>query len=70
MQTNKHHPAFPCLTENEDYDTIPMEGLTKREFFAIMALQGILASKNYFESVATHKAVSLADELIKALNEQ
>lgn len=52
-------------------------GLTKREYFAAMAMQGILADgNNYFQHVDIideeeigKKSVTIADALIKALNE-
>ena len=60
--TNPHYQAFP---DGEN------EGLTKREYFAIMALQGNLAacSASYpdIEAVTT-KSVEYADALIEKLN--
>lgn len=48
-------------------------GITKREYFAAMALQGIIAAHNIYETGIDHEvnaktAVNAADELIKALN--
>jgi hypothetical protein len=47
-------------------------GLTKREYFAAMAMQGLLASKTekamFFERIS-NDAVNMADALITALNE-
>lgn len=46
-------------------------GLTKREYFAAHALQGLLASGAHNKWTcedAAHDAVLLADALIKALN--
>ena len=47
----------------------PQIGLTKREYFAAMAMQGLLANKGAgdFEAVC-HIAVYHADELIRQLN--
>ena len=45
-------------------------GLTKREYFAAMAMQGFLANDrfcNYFERMASDSAIA-ADSLIEALN--
>jgi hypothetical protein len=42
-------------------------GLTKREYFAAMAMQGLLANPNI--SCVTSDAVLYADKLIEALNE-
>ena len=50
----------------------PWIGLTKREYFAAMALQGILADGmdiHLHEQGHAKKAVLYADALIKALNE-
>jgi hypothetical protein len=50
------------------------KGLTKREYFAAMALQGIIAAHNIYENgidneVNAKTAVNAADELIKTLNQ-
>lgn len=42
-------------------------GLTKREYFAAMALQGILIQDNYREEFYAETAVKLADALIEEL---
>lgn len=54
-----------------------MNGLTKREYFAVMALQGILAGVSGVEALASvHSsnwvtgAVEAADALIEALNKE
>lgn len=49
-------------------------GLTKREYFAAMAMQGYLASWSAIDGVAkpefvAEKSVEFADALIKQLNE-
>lgn len=43
------------------------DGLTKREYFASIALQALLL-KTTDEKEATYKSVQIADELISALN--
>jgi len=50
-------------------------GLTKRELFAAMAMQGIIAAHNIYETgidneVNAKTAVKAADALINALNEK
>lgn len=48
-------------------------GLTKREYFAAMAMQGILGNpymKNYPKNKIAEESVAMADALINALNEQ
>lgn len=65
--TNPNDTAFP------DQHLIG-QGLTKREFFAVMALQGLLSDRQhaikmqYTYDAFTNRAVKLADELIKELN--
>jgi hypothetical protein len=66
MKTKKNESAFPIIAE----DYIIDGGLTKREYFAAMALQGLLTdneSPNSREEFAGY-AVKLADSLIEELN--
>ena len=60
-------PAFPT----HDY---PEEGLTKRELYAAMAMQGFIANKDrpqYFQPEDDAKwCLKIADALIAALREQ
>jgi len=56
--------AFPQAKEDLNVDS--EYGLTKREYFAAMALQGLLANPNI--SVVTSDAVIYADRLIEELN--
>lgn len=69
MQTRKYDPAFPIFDSDGSY-FVRNGGLSKREFFAIISLQGILSSglsmgggKN-----AAELAVRAADLLIVELN--
>ena len=51
------------------YSTYERKGLTKREYFAAIAMQGILSSKIQIDSeFVGNYAVEYADSLIKALN--
>ena len=69
--TNGNDTAYPLperYTEHEDFD-----GLTKREYFAAMAMQGIIAAHNIYETgidneVNARTAINAADALIEALN--
>lgn len=45
------------------------DGMTKREFFAAAALQGLLAREPAYVHRGAARAVQYADALIKALNE-
>jgi hypothetical protein len=44
-------------------------GLTKREYFAAKALQGLLAKYGLIGKTVAEDAVKMADHLIKALEE-
>lgn len=63
-------PAFPCdRAATDDILTLPKmwAGLTKREFFAAMALQGLLAGPQSAGPSLGASAVRYADDLIDAL---
>lgn len=65
QKCHPHSPIFPAMPD----ETVP--GLTKREYFAAMAMQGLLAdpeARNQGSSSVASSAVMHADELIKALN--
>lgn len=67
-----HHDYTP--TETQELNVCESETLTKREKFAGMAMQGILAGRNR-EAVTEIRglveiAIECAEELIKALNEK
>lgn len=75
---NGEQPAYPTIVYgvgNEVNDTI--NGLTKREYFAAMAMQGILSGSTDNHALVQGgdfntphialKAVQLADELLKQL---
>ena len=44
------------------------KGLTKREYFAAMAMQGIISSGNFKIGTITYAAVAFSDGLITSLN--
>jgi hypothetical protein len=52
------------------------EGLTKREYFAAMALQGVCSNQEFLKNLnaepllVAQGCVEIADALIKALNEE
>ena len=64
---NSEKPAFPRTHRNG----ISANGLTKREYFAAMAMQGILSSTPIdsliFGQSECKLAVGIADELLKQL---
>lgn len=56
-------PAYPCEGPNA-----PAYGLTKREFFAAMAMQGLRADRQQFpRDEIARMAVADADALLKEL---
>lgn len=72
--TNPNNCAFPA-----DAHTQSEGGLTKREYFAAMAMQGILANTEWaktftkddfdeFKDRASSASTEMADALIEALN--
>lgn len=73
MSTEKNDAAFAkaAFYHPEGGIDSPQSGLTKREYFAAMAMQGILAdpdNQGYAEGIAKD-AVKIADELITQLNQ-
>jgi len=90
MFITEEYPCSLCYAENDkrnqqrnqepphqEYDALPPLGLTKREYFAAMAMQGLLA--NYVANddavndgypFVHEKAVQCADVLIKQLSNQ
>lgn len=63
---NKHKPAFPST----DGKTFASDGLTKREYFAGLAMQGLMSNStiivNDIENIK--QCVLIADELLKQLS--
>lgn len=64
MRTNSNDQAFP--TEDG------AGGLTKREYFAGLALQGLVANSKLTmgETTTVKTAIKLADDLINKLNRE
>lgn len=63
---NGNKPAFAST----DGQTFANEGLTKREYFAGLAMQGIASNpnlKNYTLQEKARSAVAWADEILKQL---
>lgn len=78
MKTNPNDSSYPNMPVYDGIHRLSEHGLTKREYFAAMALQGLL-SNSYNDgatqplSTASHDqiaqmAVSSADALIAELN--
>lgn len=66
IRNNSNGNAFP-LSHGDSFAT----GLTKREYFAGLALQGLLADPNVTNfKLVVRDAVSLADDLLIELSKQ
>lgn len=67
-----NEPAFPCAAMDKD-GLIHQEGLTKREWFAAMAMQGFLANSysdgttRPLSTVNRHEIANMAVEQADAL---
>ncbi|MTJ56016.1 hypothetical protein FJR38_26880 [Anabaena sp. UHCC 0253] len=70
MYTEKDDPVFPEDNYYDEHRIGQVLGLTKREYFAAMALQGIMANAEFMHFEAAKMAVKKADELIEELNKQ
>lgn len=72
MKTNGDEPAFACI-DNMAY---LQQGLSKREYFAAMALQGLCVGKVHHDIMKgqcvdiAQEANMIADALIEELNKQ
>lgn len=80
MSHTGNDSAFPILPPLDDGGCVPSgypyaeAGLTKREFFAAMAMQGMLARRQAWDDTGiadfAGEAVDYADALIKALSDE
>ncbi len=73
--TYPHESAYPVKMPNADGRVVISEGLTKREAFAMAAMQGLCAcplSSDNGGGIADYAkdSVKLADALIVALNKE
>lgn len=65
--TNGNDRAF-ARSATKDLN-LEQDGLTKRELFAGLAMNGLLAGNEFAIGEVPEKAVILADQLIEQLNE-
>lgn len=71
MKTRQEEAAFGCVGMLSREEDVYNHGLTKRELFAAMALQGLMADPNVENPItASQLAVRCADALINELNKQ
>ena len=66
---NRDRPAFQDSYENKENGEVEAHnGLTKREYFAAMAMQGLCASQGWSSIEGTiTQSIRIADELLKQL---
>ncbi len=65
----KTDPNEPIAPTGDHTGHTPSTGVTKREYFAAMAMQGfIISDLPLSEKEASERSVKMADDLIKALN--
>jgi len=64
MKTNPYDAAFIRTTGSI---ATPTDGLTKLEYFAGLAMQGILANSKYYEENTNSELVKCAVNIAKAL---
>lgn len=62
--------AFPDANHANPQFNYPTYGLTKREYFAAMAMQGMLANTTTQYLTLPSYAVQMADALIEQLNQK
>lgn len=76
---NKNLPAFPDPNRATIRDFKNNTGLTKREYFAAMAMQGLLSNPQWMSEhkgekylmqrdIVAEVSIKMADELLKQLN--
>jgi len=73
MKTEPNEPINPTIWDDRNKPEIirDNDGLTKREYFAVMAMQGLLplmAGSTYAPSGVIKDAIKFADDLINELN--
>lgn len=69
---NPNDPAFPCKDVGNLLNPPELPGLTKREYFAALAMQGMLSNVQYSATVSwdelVEQAAKYADALIAELS--
>lgn len=66
QKTYPNDMAFPAAYGDIDGGNV-YQGMSKREYFSIMILQGLLANRQYTHEV-TITAINIANKLIEDLN--
>lgn len=72
MTTNANDLAYPTENRTSKYADLPSTilegGLTKREFFTAMAMQGLAGISDFSNASIAENAVRIADATIIELN--
>lgn len=75
MTTMKNDPAYPTVISDDPRNPHTLQsGLTKREYFASLFLQGLLSNPEYDHFVDVSRsnnidmAIIYADQLVETLN--
>jgi hypothetical protein len=70
LKTDGNHPTDAMDIVNSDSGRVINKGLTKREYFAAMAMCGLISNAPVNSSGVelAETSVKMADELIEALN--
>lgn len=68
MKTEPNDNAFP-IVESKEAQSLEL-GLTKREYFAAMAMQGLASKTGWSAMEVAIGSVDIADLLIKELNKK
>lgn len=68
-ENNGERPVYPITIEDNGNTTVTYSGLTKREHFAGLAMQGLLAKEGVWSSdeILAQRSIEIADELLKQL---
>ena len=74
MKRNDGGPAFPNEYKHWEYDDAPhLRGMTLRDYFAAVALQGLMLrpykAHDYSDMDASISAYEIADAMLKARDE-
>jgi hypothetical protein len=73
---NSEQAAFPLVYDGPNANSFCHDGLTKREYFAAMAMQGLLSADARYNNRTDDRkslakdAIAFADELLKQLDNQ
>lgn len=70
MKTNPDESISLVRYDISQPDMVQYDGLTKREYFAALAMQGLISINNWSDDRIAQKSVEMSDKLIEALNKE